>query len=147
MTGSGKNLPDATDQQLIRAASEHLLSRRRPGFHSVAAALLTGLGNIYVAIDLRSRKAPVCAEPCAVSAANSAGEYEIRRIAAVVLAGDNGGTAVISPCGACRELLHYHAPNCEVLVQESGDVWRVPIGRLYAFAAVPELPYSPTNDQ
>ncbi len=142
-----KILPDRTDLLLIRKATEHLLLRRRQRFHSVAAAVLTGAGTIHVAIDVRSRKSPVCAEPCAVSASHSAGDYDIVRVAAVLLAGDReGGTAVLSPCGACRELLHYHAPDCQVLVQEGDEVWRVRIAQLFTFPTVPERSYSASDE-
>ncbi|MCG5433321.1 hypothetical protein LV457_13645 [Mycobacterium sp. MYCO198283] len=133
--------PDRIDRALLDAANALLRRRRRPGLHSVAAAVRTAGGNTYVALDVRSRKSPVCAEPCAVSAAHSAGDYDIERIAAVVLAGDDGQPAVIAPCGACRELLHFHAPRAEVLVQDGAQLARVPIAELFRYPDIPSQPY------
>lgn len=136
---------DATDRAMLSAASDLLRLRRRAGYHSVAAAVLTSSGRTFLGLDLRSRKSPVCAEPCALSAAHSVGEFDVVRVAAVVLVApvEDGRTGVISPCGQCRELLHYQAPGCTVLVQDGDDdVRRLPITELFRYSAVPERPYS-----
>ena len=68
---------------------------------SVAAALLTEAGNVYVGVCIDTAcSLGMCAERSAIAAMVTAGESRIRRIVAVMPDGRAG-----MPCGACRELM------------------------------------------
>ena len=68
---------------------------------SVAAALLTEAGNVYVGVCIDTAcSLGMCAERSAIAAMVTAGESRIRRIVAVMPGGGAG-----TPCGACRELM------------------------------------------
>ena len=68
---------------------------------SVATALLTEAGNVYVGVCIDTAcSLGMCAERSAIAAMVTAGESQIRRIVAVMPGGRAG-----MPCGACRELM------------------------------------------
>lgn len=68
---------------------------------SVAAALLTEAGNVYVGVCIDTAcSLGMCAERSAIATMVTAGESRIRRIVAVMPGGRVG-----MPCGACRELM------------------------------------------
>ncbi|MGV9451570.1 cytidine deaminase family protein [Streptomyces sp. NPDC003635] len=127
---------DELDHELMEQATSLLLSRRRTGFHSVAAVALASSGRRYASLDLRSRKNAVCAEPGAIAAAHSVGDYDVRRLAAVVLVGPDGRTGLISPCGSCRELINYQNPDCEILFDVGGQPARITARDLFPFAGI-----------
>ncbi|MFD5017159.1 cytidine deaminase family protein [Streptomyces chartreusis] len=135
------NVPaDELDRELMEEATTLLLSRRRAGFHSVAAVALASSGRRYASLDVRSRKNSVCAEPGAIAAAHSVGDYDIRRIAAVVLVGPDGRTGLISPCGSCRELINYQSPDCEILFDVGGRMARIKSRDLFPFGDIAGQP-------
>ena len=101
---------------LVDAAKDALHLRRRPEKNTVCAGVLTSDGQTYLGLDLVSRKTSICAEPAAISHAHVSGSYGITSIAAVCFAPDLKNMVVISPCGACRELIWYHAPGARVLL-------------------------------
>jgi cytidine deaminase len=127
---------DDLDHELMEEAHNLLVSRRRAGFHSVAAVALASSGRRYTSLDLRSRKNAVCAEPGAIAAAHSVGDYDIRRIAAVVLVGPDGRTGLISPCGSCRELINYQNPDCGILFDIGGRMARIRSRDLFPFGSI-----------
>lgn len=104
------------DAELFECARGVLRDKGRHGKNSVGAAVRTSNG-IYIGLDLMSRKSAICAEPGAISAAQSAGNYELEAIIAVCFRGDISEYRAISPCGACRELMNFHAPECRVLFE------------------------------
>lgn len=74
---------------------------------SVAAALETSLGNIYVGICVDTAcSLGICAERNAIFNMLTNNEDNIRRLIAI----DSNGNA-IPPCGACRELLSQLMPK------------------------------------
>jgi cytidine deaminase len=101
------------DQALIDAARDILKRRFRVDRHEVGAALRTRSGQVFQAVnlDVRLRRASVCAEAVAIGMARAAGDTEIEAIVAV-----NGAGRVLSPCGPCRELLSDYAPDARVIV-------------------------------
>ena len=117
---SGTYSLDSDDAALLEHAREVLSVHGRPGKNSVGAAVRTDKG-IYVGLDLLSRKSAICAEPGAISAAHSAGSYSLQSIIAVCMNTDLSRIVPISPCGACRELLNFHAPDCRVLFEYGGS--------------------------
>ena len=135
-------IPDVTsiltglDAQLYREADSLLRTRRVEGRHTVAAAVRTATGNIYTALDLRSRKTPICGEPCAISAAHSADDLQLEAIIAVCFNQDRTLTVPISPCGSCRELICYHQPECRVIFQYDGTIIDVRAEELFRFSII-----------
>lgn len=93
-----------TFDDLILHAKEVLGSRqiaKNAWVGSVAAALLSEKGNIYVGvcIDVCAGMG-FCAEHSAIAAMITAGESKIKKIVAV---GKNG---IYPPCGRCREFIN-----------------------------------------
>lgn len=68
---------------------------------SVAAALMTERGNVYVGVCINtSSSMGICAERNAIANMITNGEHKIKKIAAVE---SNG--KVCAPCGVCREYM------------------------------------------
>jgi cytidine deaminase len=128
------SLPPA-DRELFRRAREVLQGQGRPGRNSVAAAVRAG-DSTYVGLDLISRKSSVCAEPAAISAAQAAGDYDLVAIVAVCFRPDAEKFVAISPCGACRELMNFHAPGCRVLFEYQGAPVAVTASDLFGYPAI-----------
>ena len=101
---------------LVEAAKDALHLRRRPEKNTVCAGVLTSDGQTFLGLDLVSRKSSICAEPAAISLAHFSGSYDIASIVAVCFTPDLDDVVVISPCGACRELIWYHVPGARVLL-------------------------------
>lgn len=94
------------DRELIAEARRLIRARYAPDRHHVAAAVRGKSGRIYTALHLDAyvKNCSVCAETSALARAATEGEREIRTIVAVRYRG-RGEPKVVSPCGACRELL------------------------------------------
>ncbi|MCL1796488.1 MAG: cytidine deaminase [Clostridia bacterium] len=85
---------------------------------SVAAALLTEKGNVYlgVCIDVTSGMG-FCAEHAAIAAMVTAGENSIEKIVAV------GTGGIMPPCGRCREFIRQiHDGNICTQVMVADDI-------------------------
>jgi cytidine deaminase len=124
------------DAELYNRASNLLRVRGLKGQHSVAAAVRTGAGNIYVSLDLLSRKSAICGEPGAISAAHSAGDYDLESIIAVCFSQDRSRIISISPCGSCRELINYHQPDCRVLFEYDDVMVETKASELFRFPSI-----------
>ena len=107
------------DLALAHAAADTLRRRRRPHRNTVCAGVLTRSGETFMGLDLVSLKSSACAEPAAIAAAHMSGGYDIVAVVAVA-ANHAGDIVVISPCGACRELVRFHAPEARVLLPGGG---------------------------
>lgn len=112
---------DAQDQALIAAARAVMRAHHRPFWHTVAAAVRDAQGRIWTGIHLGATvgRLSVCAEPVALGRAILEGAGPI--VAAVAVRHpkpeeDDQSIAVVTPCGACRELLVDHAPDCVVIL-------------------------------
>ena len=84
---------------------------------SVAAALVTNLGNVYrgVCIDVPCSMG-FCAEHAAIAAMITAGESRIVKMVAVYHTGE-----IVPPCGRCREFINQIDDNnykCEVMLKD-----------------------------
>ena len=107
--------------ELYKAAADLIKSRHKSMMHTVAAAVMGASGKIYASVNLDCylRRAAVCAEPGAISAALSAGESYITGIVAVRYdAAKEEAPWVVSPCGICRELIADYGPDADVFVPD-----------------------------
>jgi cytidine deaminase len=131
----GKKLGEA-DRALIAAASTAIKKRYRDDWQEVGAALRTRSGKIFTGVNLDAYlgRMAVCAEAVALGrAVVDLGEAGIDTIVAVrhPAPGEKDQTiAVVSPCGACRELIFDYDPRARVIVPNGKSPAVVPIGEL-----------------
>jgi cytidine deaminase len=110
------------DRELIEAAREAIRRRYRFDWQEVGAAVRTRSGRIYVGVSLDAYlgRMAICAEAVALGAAiTNSGESGIDSIVAVrhPPPDETDRTiAVVSPCGACRELIWDYDRNARVIV-------------------------------
>ena len=109
------------DQELIDAATAAIKSRYRPDWQEVGAAMRTRDGRVITGVNLDAYvgRGAICAEAIAIGTALTAkGDLGIDTIVAVrhPKPGEAGDVAVVSPCGACRELIHDYDPKARVIV-------------------------------
>jgi cytidine deaminase len=99
---------EATLAKMLAAARAAMGRAYAPYSHfPVGAALLGANGRIYAGCNVENAAYPqgCCAETSAISAMIADGE---RRIRAVLVVGQ--GSALIAPCGGCRQRLNEFAP-------------------------------------
>lgn len=126
----------AADKKLIAAASAAIKRRYRDDWQEVGAALRTRSGKIFTGVNLDAYlgRMAVCAEAVALGrAVVDVGDDGIDLIVAVrhPPPGDKDQTiAVVSPCGACRELIFDYDPKARVIVPGGTSPAAVPIGEL-----------------
>ena len=125
----------AKDQELIDAATKAIKARYRNDWQEVGAALRTRDGRIVVGVNLDAYvgRGAVCAEAVAIGTALTAeGDKGIETIVAVrhPKPGEPGGVAVVSPCGACRELIHDYDAKARVIVPNGKEPAVTTIGEL-----------------
>ena len=128
-------LTDA-DRELIEAAREAIRKRYRFDWQEVGAAVRIRSGRIFVGVSLDAYlgRMAVCAEAVALGhAITNSGESGIDTIVAVrhPPPEENDRTiSVVSPCGACRELISDYDRNARVIVPGKGGPTAVLIGDL-----------------
>ena len=113
----------AKDQELIDAATKAIKARYRNDWQEVGAALRTREGRVVTGVNLDAYvgRGAVCAEAVAIGTALTAdGDKGIETIVAVrhPKPGERGEVAVVSPCGACRELIHDYDARARVIVPD-----------------------------
>jgi len=110
------------DRALIESAAATITKRYRNDWQEVGAALLTRTGRRYVAVNLDAYlgRMAVCAEAVALGQViTELGEAGIDTIVAVRHPKPHEAdreVRVVSPCGACRELIWDYDRNARVLV-------------------------------
>src|ERR1700687_1277655 len=110
------------DQELHAAATAALTRRYRNDWQEVGAALRTRDGRILTGVNLDAYlgRMAVCAEAVALGRAiTDMGETGIDTIVAVrhpKPTDADQAVAVVSPCGACRELIWDYDRNARVIV-------------------------------
>jgi cytidine deaminase len=125
-----------TDRELIQAASEAIKRRYRDDWQEVGAALRTRSGKIVTGVNLDAYlgRMAVCAEAVALGkVVTDLGEVGIETIVAVrhPKPGEKDRTiVVVSPCGACRELIWDYDRNARVIVPSSKGPTVVAISEL-----------------
>ena len=124
------------DRELIAAASAAIARRYRDDWQEVGAALRTRSGKIFTGVNLDAYlgRMAVCAEAVALGrAVVDLGDAGIDMIVAVrhPQPQDKDRTiAVVSPCGACRELIFDYDRNARVIVPNGKSPAVVPIAEL-----------------
>jgi cytidine deaminase len=110
------------DRELIEAARDAIRRRYRFDWQEVGAALRLRSGRIFtgVSLDAYLGRMAVCAEAVALGQAiTNAGETAIDTIVAVrhpPPEQKDRAIAVVSPCGACRELIWDYDRDARVIV-------------------------------
>ncbi len=97
----------------------------------VAAAVRSRDGRIWTGLHLGTTvgRMSVCAEPIALGRALLAGDGTAETIVAVrhpKPEETDRELAVVSPCGACRELILDHWPDALVILNEPGGLMKLP---------------------
>jgi cytidine deaminase len=112
---------EAADEELIAAARAVMLRHYRPFWHTVAAALRGRDGRVWTGVHLGATvgRLQVCAEAVALGRAILEGDGSIAVAVAVrhpKADEEDREIAVVSPCGACREMIFDYAPEAFVIV-------------------------------
>lgn len=124
------------DRALVEAASEAIRKRYRYDWQEVGAALRTRSGKIFagVSLDAYLGRMAICAEAVALGQAiTNAGETGIEMIVAVrhpPPEEKDRPIVVVSPCGACRELIWDYDRNARVIVPGANGPESVGISEL-----------------
>ena len=124
------------DNELIEAARAAIKPRYRNDWQEVGAAMRTRDGRIVTGVNLDAYlgRMAVCAEAVALGRAiTDSGETGIETIVAVrhPKPGEKDRTiAVVSPCGACRELIFDYDRDARVIVPGKNGPAVVVIGDL-----------------
>ena len=131
LTPAGGLPLDADDLELMAAAEAVLRSHYRPFWHTVAAALRGRDGRVWTGLHLGATvgRLSVCAEAVALGRAVLEGDGQI--VAAVALRHPkpeehDRRLAVVSPCGACREMLADYAPEALVIMPTPDGAVKLP---------------------
>lgn len=127
---------EAADEALIEAARAVLLRHYRPHWHTVAAALRGVDGRIWTGLHLGATvgRLQVCAEAVALGRAVLEGDGSIAVAVAVrhpKPEEEDRGIAVVSPCGACRDMFTDFAPDAFVIVPGASGPVRMPLRALF----------------
>jgi cytidine deaminase len=123
----------AADRELIDAARAAIRNRYRYDWQEVGAALRTRDGRIVTGVNLDAYlgRMAVCAEAVALGkVVTDLGERGIDTIVAVrhpPPEEPDQTIAVVSPCGACRELIWDYDRAARVIVPGNGGATVVPI--------------------
>lgn len=112
---------EAADEELIAAARAVMLRHYQPFWHTVAAALRGNDGRIWTGVHLGATvgRLAICAEAVALGRAILEGDGGIAVVVAVRHPKPEEAEreiAVVSPCGACREMIFDYAPNALVIL-------------------------------
>jgi cytidine deaminase len=131
---------DALDEELIAAARAAMREHYRPFWHTVAAALRSSDGRIFTGVHLGATvgRLAVCAEAVALGRAIMEGGVApggpfLRTAVAVrhPKPEEAGEIAIVSPCGACREMITDYARDALVIVPGTdGAPVKLPIATL-----------------
>ncbi len=120
------------DQVLIEAATAAIKQRYRNDWQEVGAALRTRTGKVFAGVNLDAYlgRMAVCAEAVALGRAFvELGDEGIETIVAVRHPPPDEKdqkVRVVSPCGACRELIFDYDPKARVIVPNGAAPGVVP---------------------
>jgi cytidine deaminase len=125
-----------SDKELIEAATAAIKLRYRDDWQEVGAALRTRSGQVFSGVNLDAYlgRMAVCAEAVALGCAFvDLGDDGIETIVAVrhpPPEDKDQAIKVVSPCGACRELIFDYDRNARVIVPNGKSPAAVPIAEL-----------------
>jgi cytidine deaminase len=125
-----------SDRELIAAATAAIKLRYRNDWQEVGAALRTRSGRVFTGVNLDAYlgRMAVCAEAVALGRSFvEVGDDGIETIVAVRHPRPkekDQSIAVVSPCGACRELIFDYDPKARVIVPNGETQTAVPIAEL-----------------
>jgi cytidine deaminase len=132
--------PDAeplteADHALVAAATETMARHYRPFWHTVAAAIRGADGRVWTGLHIGTTvgRLSVCAEAVAFGRAVMDGDGTIATAVAVRHPKPDETDrelAVVSPCGACREMMLDHSPDARVILKGPNGLFKLPVGRL-----------------
>lgn len=129
-------LPDVAlsvdDHELINAANRVLERHYKTFWHTVGAAIRSRDGRIWTGIHIGATvgRLAICAEAIALGRAIIDGEGSIQTIVAVRHPKPEEADrelAVVSPCGACREMIFDFAPEATVIIRDQGVLMKLPV--------------------
>ena len=117
---------------MIAAANAVLAARYKPFWHTVAAAIRSADGRVWTGVHLGTTvgRLSVCAEPIALGRAILEGDGTVATMVAVRHPKPDETDrelAVVSPCGACRDLILDHAPDANVLLRGPDGLIKLPM--------------------
>jgi len=123
------------DHELIAAANAVLERHYRTFWHTVAAAIRSRDGRIWTGIHIGATvgRLAICAEAVAFGRAVLEGDGTIETAVAVrhpKPEEEDRELAVVSPCGACREMIMDHAPEARIILKEGEGLLKLPIRSL-----------------
>jgi cytidine deaminase len=123
------------DHELIAAADAVLKIHYRPFWHMVAAAIRSDDGRIWTGLHIGTTvgRLSICAEAIALGRSVLDGDGTIHTAVAVrhpKPEEENRELAVVSPCGACREMILDHAPKAMIIVKNADLLVKLPIQSL-----------------
>ena len=126
---------DASDLDLVEAARLVLRKHYRPHWHMVGAALRSRDGRVWTGVHLGATvgRLSVCAEAVALGRAILEGDGTVAVAVAVRHPKPDEADqslAVVSPCGACREMLLDFDPAAEIVTGPADALVRVPVRAL-----------------
>jgi len=120
---------DFDEEALIKAAKKIMKEAYAPYSKvKVGAAILSSKGKIHVGCNIENASygLTVCAERVAVGCAVSHGEREFKAIAIA-----NSTDKIITPCGACRQVLSEFSKGLKILlVSAGGEIVRTTLAQL-----------------
>jgi cytidine deaminase len=119
------------DEDLLQAAHATLLRHYRPLWHTIAAAIRGRDGRVWTGLHLGATvgRLSVCAEAVALGRAILEGDGTIDTMVAVRHPKPEEPErvpAVVSPCGACREMIMDFDPAARVILPSAAGLRRVP---------------------
>ncbi len=117
------------EQRVLDAASALIERLDDDPVHTVAAAAMDTLGNVYTGVNVAHFTGGPCAELVVLGVAAAAGAGPLTTMVAV----GNEGRGVISPCGRCRQTLLDLHPDCFVVVPTANGPRDVPIRELLPY--------------
>ena len=127
---------EKADEELIAAAQATIKRCYRDDWQEVGAALRTRSGKVFTGVNLDAYlgRMAVCAEAVALGhAVVDLGDAGIDTIVAVrhpAPQDEDRTIAVVSPCGACRELIFDYDPQARVIVPNGASPAVMPIADL-----------------
>lgn len=120
---------DKLDYVLIERAKKVIRENYREDWQTVGAAVRGKSGAVYSGVNVYSIHG-ACAEVVALGTALSSGEKGFDCIVAV---GGRGSDKIFNPCGNCRQFMHDHCPDIEVIVMTDMGVKKATVAELLPF--------------